>query len=374
MSLSRRDLLTSAALLLASPRGAFAANEARPGGTGAAPTARHPYLLHWNENPYGPPPAARAAIAATLERTCRYMDLDDENALIAELAAREGVTAEQIVTGTGSGELLRALGLMVARLGGEIVTADPTYDELVEYGRQTGAKIVTLPLDRNLLQDLDAMRRAVTDRTRLVYLCNPHNPSGTALSAARLSSFIESLPPQVTVVVDEAYLEFASAPGIRSLVPLVRAGANVVVLRTFSKLYGMAGLRFGYAIAPKALAEAFGPLRMTWSNVFVPPAVRAALGDEAFVADTRRRVQGSRLAITGELARLGLRYAEPHGNFVFFDTGMPHARFAAQMKAQHVIVGRKFTPYDNWCRITIGTEPEVDWFLQSLRKVIATGP
>ncbi len=373
MSLTRRDLLTSAALLLASPRGAFAANEARPGGAAAVPTAEHPYLLHWNENPYGPPPAAREAIAGTLQQTCRYLSPDDEDALIALLAGREGVTPQQIVTGTGSGELLRAMGLMVGRQGGEIVTADPTYDELVEYGRQTGAKIVTVPLDKNLRQDLDAMAQVVTDKTRLVYLCNPHNPSGTGLNAGRIASFIESLPPQVIVVVDEAYIEFANGPGMRSLAPLVRTGANLVVLRTFSKLYGMAGLRFGYAIAPKALAEAFGPLRMTWSNVFAAPAVRAALGDVEFVSSTRRRVQASRLAITGELARLGLRYAEPQGNFVFFDTGMPHARFAAKMKEQHVIVGRKFAPYENWCRITIGTEPEVDWFLQSLRKVLAAG-
>ncbi len=373
MSLTRRDLLTSAALLLASPRSAFAANEARPGGAAAAPTAEHPYLLHWNENPYGPPPAAREAFAGTLQQTCRYLSPDDEDALIALLAGREGVSAQQIVTGTGSGELLRAMGLMVGRQGGEIVTADPTYDELVEYGRQTGARIVTVPLDKNLRQDLDAMAQAVTDKTRLVYLCNPHNPSGTGLNAGRIASFIESLPPQVIVVVDEAYIEFANGPGMRSLAPLVRTGTNLVVLRTFSKLYGMAGLRFGYAIAPKALAEAFGPLRMTWSNVFAAPAVRAALGDVEFVSSTRRRVQASRLAITGELARLGLRYAEPQGNFVFFDTGMPHARFAAKMKEQHVIVGRKFAPYENWCRITIGTEPEVDWFLQSLRKVHGAG-
>jgi len=217
------------------------------------------------------------------------------------------------------------------------------------------------------------MQKVVTEKTRLVYLCNPHNPSGTGLNAGRIANFIDSLPAQVTVVVDEAYIEFANGPGVRSLAPLLRTGANIVVLRTFSKLYGMAGLRFGYAIAPKALAEAFAPLRMTWSNVFAAPAVRAALGDIEFASNTRRRIQASRLVITGELANLGLRYAEPQGNFVFFDTGMPHDRFAAQMKAEHVIVGRKFAPYDNWCRITIGTEPEVDWFLQSLRKVMAKG-
>ena len=222
MSLTRRDLLTSAALLLASPRGAFAANEARPGGASAAPTADHPYLLHWNENPYGPPPAAREAIAGTIQQTCRYLTPNDEDALIALLAGREGVAPQQIVTGTGSGELLRALGLMVGREGGEIVTADPTYDELVEYGRQTGATIVTVPLDKNLRQDLDAMQKVVTEKTRLVYLCNPHNPSGTGLNAGRIASFIEAMPPQVIVVVDEAYIEFANGPGVRSLAPLLR--------------------------------------------------------------------------------------------------------------------------------------------------------
>lgn len=373
MSLSRRQLLTSAALLLASPRGAFAATTARPGGATAEPTAEHPFLMHWNENPYGPSPAAREAIAAAIARTHRYVPFDEEDALLDLLASREGVSRQQIVTGTGSGEVLRALGLWAAREGGEVIAADPTYDDLVEYARMHGARVVSVPLDKSFKHDLDAMLAAVNDKTRIVYLCNPHNPTGTAHSVGRLSLFLEALPPHVTAVVDEAYLEFASAAGVRSVAPLVRTGLNLVVLRTFSKIHGMAGVRLGYAIAPEKLAKAFAPLRMTWLNVFAPVAARASLGDAEYLSATRRRIQADRARITNELTRLGMRYADPQGNFVFFDTGMPLDRFAAAMKAEHVIVGRPFPPYTNWCRVTVGTEFETDWFLRSLRKVRASG-
>jgi histidinol-phosphate aminotransferase len=369
MSLSRRQLLTSAALLMAAPRGAFAASVARPGGAAADPTAEHPYLMHWNENPYGPSPAARESIARAVARTQRYVPFDEEDALLDALAAHEGVTRQQIVTGTGSGELLRALGLWAAREGGEVVTADPTYDDLIDSARLHGARIVSVPLDGSFQHDLDAMLAAVNPQTRIVYVCNPHNPTGTAHGAARLARFLTALPPHVTAVVDEAYLEFADAADVKSVAPLIRSGLNLVVVRTFSKIHGMAGVRLGYAIAPEKLAKAVAPLRMTWLNVFAPAAVLASLGDTAYLADTRRRILAGRSKITAQLRLLGMPYADPQGNFVFFDTGMPHAEFAAAMKAEHVIVGRPFPPYANWCRVTVGTEIETDWFLRVLRKI-----
>ncbi len=364
MTLSRRDLLTASALLMAQPAAAWRAAASEPAAAGGG----KPIILCWNENPYGPSPAARAAASACIGASCRYPD-DELKPLIEALAAREGVGTDQIVTGTGSGELLRALGMLYARDGGEIVAAQPTYAELTRYAQGCGAKLGFVPVDRELRHDLAAMRAAVSARTRAVYLCNPNNPTGTALPAADIRAFVASLPASVTTIVDEAYLDFVVGPGVASVADLTRGEHRVVVLRTFSKIHGMAGIRCGYAIARAEVAKELAAARMTTPNVFAVRAARASLGDQAFLADCRRRILASRVRITTELARLKLRYAEPQGNFVFFDTGMPLKHFTELMRARNILVGRRFAPYENWCRITIGTESEVDAFLAALPAV-----
>jgi len=363
MSLSRRELLTASALLLAGPGLALRAAGRAPG-NGAAPA-----VLCWNENPYGPGPAARAAVGRAIAAGCRYPSDAEIAELTAALARREGVTPAHIVTGTGSGELLRALGLLYGAGGGEIIAAAPTYGELPDYAKARGAQLTLVPVDSALRHDLPAMHAAVSERTRAVYLCNPNNPTGTALSAADIGAFISSLPGSVLAIVDEAYMDFTTASGVRSVAELVGGPRPVIVLRTFSKIHGMAGLRCGYAIAAPDLAKTLADACMTTPNIFAVRAARASLDDRGFLAATRARILASRARITTELSRLKLRYAEPQGNFVFFDTGMPLQRFDALMREHGILVGRLFAPYDSWCRITVGTEPEVAAFLAALRTI-----
>jgi histidinol-phosphate aminotransferase len=363
MPLNRRDVLTASALLLAGPGAALRAS-AR-----AAPVGSTPLVLCWNENPYGPSPAARRAVSEAIDSSCRYPSDDEYGQLHAELCRAEAVTADHLVTGTGSGELLRALGLLYGGGGGEIIAAEPTYAELTDYARARGARIRFVPLDAQLRHDLHAMHAAVTARTRAIYLCNPNNPTGTAVTATAIRSFVQALPDSVTTIVDEAYMDFATAPGVESVSDLVKSGRRVVVLRTFSKIHGMAGIRFGYAIARPDLAAPLADACMTTPNLFAVRAARASLADTAFRAACRRRILASRERITAALGSLQLRYAEPNGNFVFFDTGMPLKRFSDLMRERNVLVGRLFPRYDNWCRITVGTEPEVQVFLRELRAV-----
>jgi histidinol-phosphate aminotransferase len=235
MDLSRRELLSASALLLARPR-------ISPATTPAAGTA--PIVLCWNENPYGPSPAARAAISEAIVSGCRYPD-DDIEALVDALAAKEGFSADHIVTGTGSGELLCALGFIHGHGGGEIIAAAPTYAELTNYATQAGGRLRFVPVDKQLRHDLTAMHAAVSAQTRAVYLCNPNNPTGTALPANEIRSFVEALPERVTTIVDEAYMDFTDGEGVGSVVDLVGKGKRVVILRTFSKIHGMAGVRVG---------------------------------------------------------------------------------------------------------------------------------
>jgi histidinol-phosphate aminotransferase len=357
MDLSRRHLLTASALAMASPKALLAA---------AAAPGPQPIILCWNENPYGPSPAARAVLSGTIPVSCRYPDAEI-NELSTVLAKKEGLPVNHIVLGTGSGELLCALGLLHGKQGGEIIAAEPTYAELTNYAAHAGAQLKFVPVDKQLNHDLAAMRAAVSPRTRAVYICNPNNPTGTAISAASIRSFVGSLPDSVTTIVDEAYLDFADTDGVQTVTDLVTAGKHVVVLRTFSKIHGMAGVRCGYAIARPDLAEEIAAVRMSSANIFAMRAARASLADTAFLTDTRRRIIASRKRITDELQRLGRPYAQPQTNFVFFDTGAPLAQFDQFMKSRNILVGRLFPPYNNWCRITIGTEPETDAFLRALQ-------
>ncbi len=187
MPLSRRDLLTASALLLAGP-GATLRLAAKPA------AQEQPIVLCWNENPYGPSPAARLAVSRAISVGCRYPSDAELLQLRTTLAAREGVGVDTIVTGTGSGELLRALGLLCGRDAGEIIAAEPTYGELPEYARLRGATLRFVPVDAKLRHDLSAMRAAVSERTRAVYLCNPNNPTGTAVPASRDPRLRERAP------------------------------------------------------------------------------------------------------------------------------------------------------------------------------------
>lgn len=325
-----------------------------------------PLVLCWNENPYGPGPAARQAAADSVADACRYPSETEFKALFGAIAAHEGTDARHIVVGTGSGELLRALALVYTRGGGEVIAASPTYLELPDYAAMLGAEVKFVPVNEHLAHDLPAMRAAVTARTRLVYLCNPNNPTGTTVGATDIRDFMASLPPGVMTVVDEAYMDFAVGPDVRSVAGLVDVTPNLVVLRTFSKIHGMAGMRLGYAIAQPQVAKVLAAACMTYPNIFAVRAGTASLGDTAFLADTRRRILASRTRITTQLTAMNLKYAQPQGNFVFFDTGIPLADFTQRMQAQNILVGRLFPPFATWCRITIGTEPEVSAFLAAL--------
>lgn len=360
MGFSRRDLLAASAVLLTRPGAAALGAE-----LAEAQSNSKPIVLCWNENPYGPSPAARAAINAAISQGCRYPD-DDITQLVQSLAKRERMPAERIVTGTGSGELLRALGLICGRDGGEILVAEPTYLELPQYAQGAGATLKFVPVDKRLRLDLTAMRTAVNERTRAIYICNPNNPTGTAIEAPAIQAFVASLPEQVLTIVDEAYLDFADHADVRSISNLINEDRRVVVLRTFSKIHGMAGIRCGYALTRPDIAAKLAGARMTTPNIFAVRAARASLDDTAFLSDCRRRITISRKRITTELSHLGLAYAEPQGNFVFFNTGVPLEQFTEFMRKRGILVGRRFAPYDTWCRITIGTEAEVDAFLGAL--------
>ncbi len=364
--LTRRDALIGAAVLLAPlPSSVLAAVPNTS--TDQSGLIR----LNGNENPYGPSPAARRAILASVGEASRYAD-ETIDTLTRQLAAHVGVANSQIVIGTGSGELLKMAGLlaMTTTCGGELVAARPTYEELPIFAEHLGLKLRWVAPDSNHRHDLPAMRAALTDLTRLVYVCNPNNPTGTAVTRDALESFVRSVPAECIVIVDEAYMDFVDQTGVATAAGLVKDVPNVIVLRTFSKIHGLAGLRIGYAIMPAALAPRFAALSLTWPNTTGVSAALASFNDHAFLKTTRAALVGDRKRVHATLDRMGRQRSESMGNFVFFDTGAPVKQFQDRMLADGIKVGRRFDGYDNWARVTIGVHRDVDRFLAALPRAL----
>ncbi|MDH5176423.1 MAG: aminotransferase class I/II-fold pyridoxal phosphate-dependent enzyme, partial [Gammaproteobacteria bacterium] len=357
--LSRRSALLGAVALLAplGPTVAFA--RARP-----TPPPPGTILLNGNENPYGPSPSARQAIIAGLDRAPRYADATIE-ALANQVGAREGVPAAQVMVGSGSGELLRMAGLLASTTapGSELVASQPTYEELPVFAGQLGLQVKWVAPDAAHRHDLAAMRAAITDRTSLVYVCNPNNPTGTAVTRDALEAFIRSVPASTTVVVDEAYIDFLEGAGYGSVAGLVLKVPNLIVLRTFSKIHGLAGLRVGYSTASVELAKRFADLSLVWPNNSGLDAALASYNDAGFLQSTRAAILADRARVHAAIDKLGLPRTEAQGNFVFFDTRVPLQGYRDRMLAQGIKVGRPFAGYPTWSRVSIGRREEIDRFL-----------
>jgi histidinol-phosphate aminotransferase len=329
---------------------------------------RYPIRLSANENPWGPGPQARAAIVAATDEGCRY-GMDYYGRLVEAIAAKEKVEKDRIVIGSGSGELLHMLALAYCDRG-QVVCAWPTFGQLMGFAEKVGSETRKIPVDAELRHDLPALAAATTPNTSLLYVCNPNNPTGTVIDGPKLRAFCGEMAQRTLVVVDEAYLDLVDEGATESMVDLARGGANLIVLRTFSKIHGLAGLRVGYGIAPPGVIQRLRRYQMASPNVLGIAAATASLGDADFLARTRASLISDRRRVTAACDELGLRYAPPQGNFVFFRPGMPIAAFGAKMKEKQIEVGRPFEPLLDWCRVTVGTTEETGVFIDALRAVV----
>jgi histidinol-phosphate aminotransferase len=323
-----------------------------------------------NENPFGPSQAAQAAMLQAMEKSCRYPFTESQE-LIKLIAAKEGCSPDNVVLGVGSGEILDIVGFHFGLQKGEIITADPGYTQLVRAAESQGGKGIKVPLTAKLEHDLPAMAAKINAKTSLMYVCNPNNPTGTVVNAAALKSFAIDAAKKVPVFIDEAYLDCADDYEGQTMVKLVAEGHNVVIARTFSKIYGMAGLRMGYGIMPAKLAKEVKPLSTGSVNMMGVVAASASLQDATYVAETRAKIKAGRDALIAVIKELKKEYAEPQGNFVFFKTGMPIKDFQDKMKAEMVLVARPFPPLTEWARISIGTPEEMAVCHAALKKVLA---
>jgi histidinol-phosphate aminotransferase len=326
--------------------------------------------LSSNENPLGPSPKALAALQEALARVHRYPDAASTG-LREALAARYDLAPEMVVCGNGSDELVMLLCLGLLHPGDEAVMAEGTFISYMLRTLELAGRPVRVPL-RDYTHDLDAMAEAIGDRTRLLFICNPNNPTGTSNGAEEIARLLERVPDHVLVVMDEAYCEFAERPDYPDLLPLLRAGRrNIILLRTFAKIHGLAGLRLGYGFAHPELVAYLDKARPTFNiNSLAQAAGSAALDDDEHVARSRTHAQAERSFFQVELARLGIQPAPSETNFVAFSVGDDLAVTQALRER-----GFTVTPLGGWgvpgcIRVSFGLRAENERFIAALREVL----
>ncbi len=320
-----------------------------------------------NENPYGPSLKALAAYNAAGGESWQY-STRREVELKKLIAKREGVSEKQVMIAAGSTEVLRAAALAFGLGGGNVICAKPSFSFLRNYALRLGCSAREVPLDANMRHDLVAMSEAVNSATKMIYVCNPNNPTGTLLEGEEINAFIKRVSSQVPVLVDEAYLDIWDKELKDSATANVRAGDSVIVTRTFSKLHGLAGLRIGYAIGHADLIGRLESLRMSILNLPGIQAATASYLDEAFQDFSRAKIKEA-VHITEEaLEDLGRPYARTRGNFILFDTGDSAAKFMRAMRQRGFLTGLSFPPYKTWSRVSMGTTEQMSNFTVALRE------
>jgi histidinol-phosphate aminotransferase len=326
--------------------------------------------LSSNENPLGPSPRALAAIQAAAANVHRYPDAGSL-ALRQGLAAHFGVAPEMVICTNGSDEMVFLLCLAFLREGDQAVMAHGSFISYYLRTLEMGGQALRVPL-RDYAHDLDAMADAITDRTRLLFLCNPNNPTGTTNSAAEVKRLLERVPEDVLVVVDEAYIEFVERPDYPNLLAELGAGrANIILLRTFAKIYGLAGLRLGYAFGAPELMSYLERARPTFNmNALAQAAGLAALEDDQHLVRSRAHTAACRALFMRELQALDLQPVPSDTNFIAVPVGYDMAVASALM--DH---GFTVNPLAGWglpghIRISFGTDDENARFFVALRTIL----
>src|SRR6266513_1224877 len=326
--------------------------------------------LSANENPYGPSPNALKAMTNSFGLSCRYPD-EHNNVLIDKVAKLNGVDHEQILLGDGSGEILKLCAeTFTGKERGTLVAADPTFEAILNNAKANGAEVVKVPLNSTFAHDLPKMHAAT--KSGLIYICNPNNPTASITPKDELRDFIAKTPRETMILVDEAYFHYADSPDYESVIPLVKEHPNLTVARTFSKIYGMAGLRCGYCVAQKETIDRMRPHQM-WDSVncMALAAAGASLDDPEQVPNGQRLNSEAKAFVTSDLDKMGYKLIPSQANFIMFDCKRPVVPFIQALKQRNVQVGRLFPALPNYMRVTIGKRAEMEAFLSAFRQVTA---
>jgi histidinol-phosphate aminotransferase len=326
--------------------------------------------INFNENPYGPSPRAIEAITGSEGVAGRYPD-GVYNRVTEAIADSHHVSAENVALGCGSTEILRACDDAFLTSGKNFVIAEPTFEAVTHYAQTCQAAAIKIPLTSDFRHDLPKMAAACTESTGLVYICNPNNPTATIVTRDELADFMGRVPSSTQVLIDEAYFHFVEDPRYTSVIDWTEKYPNLVVARTFSKVYGMAGMRLGYSIAPKkTIAMLRSELTEQNGNAAVLLAVLASLADPEVVPVNKKRLNDTRKWVTGELAKDGHRVIPSEANFFMVDIGGDVAPVIESFRERKIMVGRKFPSMGTWLRVSVGKPEEMQKFLAAFREIV----
>jgi histidinol-phosphate aminotransferase len=325
--------------------------------------------LHFNENPWGPSDSVMEAMTGAFKYANRYGYPDGD--IVAEIASHHGVDRNRILLGAGSGEILDVVGTTF--LGGrKVVGCDPSYGSVYSHATSIRAEAHLVPLLDDWRQDIPAIVEATRRHHRdvgFVYLCNPNNPTGRIVTAAEVKQLLDGIPEDVPVLIDEAYHHYVEDPAYATSVPHVVEGRNVIVARTFSKIYGMAGMRLGYAVAPPALIQRMRPWSTGSINALVKWGSVAALRDEASVNRVRTETLHLRRKTVATLEGMGFDVIPSETNFFMVHLRRPVDDVRDEFRRRGVMVGRAFPPMTEHMRVSVGTPAEMDRFIAAFRQI-----
>lgn len=325
-----------------------------------------PIQLSSNENPYGPSPFARKAMVENINMSNRY-GWKITSDLVSAIAEKNNLTADNILLGAGSTEILDLVVQLAALEKGNFISAEPTFNYWGSRAESLGLKKIAVPLTTDKKHDLNAMLKAITSDTKLIYICNPNNPTGTICERSDLIAFIQEASKKALVLVDEAYLDFTNQPSVSNL---ILENKNLVIAKTFSKIYGLAGGRIGYALAHPTKIEQLAQLQ-TWANgsisVVSAAGALASLKDENFVKETKLLNEKARQFTIEQLEKLNIPCIPSYTNFIYFSLANYKKDFFEQLKNKNILGTKIYEEQGKWSRITVGTMSEMQSFIDALK-------
>ena len=326
--------------------------------------------LIFNENPYGPSPKALAEVAKILPKTAYYPGAIEED-LIALFIERHRLNREQVFLASGSNEGLQA-AMMAFGKRGRVISPALTYSDHLYYAEKLGVEVLRLPLRDDMAIDLEAVARAVDDSVSLVYLCNPNNPTGMAIDGDELRSFCREVGRKVPILIDEAYNELTDKPDYTSMIDLVREGVNLMVTRTFSKIYGMAGLRVGYGMGHPDIVSVVKDNVMAWPNGVGLYAAYHSYLDEDFIAFSRKKILQGREIVNATFRRHGIEPLPSQTNFVYADIKRNADIFKSEMAKRNIRIRGIYEGYSTYARVSMGRIEELEVFDRVFSEVYAS--
>ena len=377
-ALSRRGFVggvasTLGALAVMSPRELLAREEAMS--MRADPASEYDAFakLAANENPYGPPESVMQAMTDAFKYANRYGYPD--GGIAEEIAKHHNVKPENVLLGAGSGEILEVVGTTFGSDGKKVVGVEPSYSQVYAHVTSMRGSALTVPLTSDFRQDMQALIRVTKTHYRdvgFVYLCNPNNPTGRIVTKGEIRELLNGIPEDVTVLIDEAYHHFVDDPNYATSVPYVLEGRPVIVARTFSKIAALAGMRLGYAIAPKELVQQMARFSTGTISAIVKYGGVAALKDVESQAQVKKVTLALRKQTTSELEGMGYSVIPSEANFFMVHLRRPMQPVIAEFRKKGVLVGRPFPPMNEHLRISVGNADEMGRFMMAFKEIMAT--